>query len=108
MSIEDELKINYIVRLCKERNITVLFFILSLIIPFTYIAVGLIFWKDSHKKNNSAAGWRTKRAMQNQETWDFANSYGGKSVFTLGLILVSVSVGLGILLSALNTPFHSG
>jgi len=80
----------------------VLFLILTLIIPVAYIVVGLIFWKGAHKKINGTAGWRTKRAMINQETWTFANSYGGKSVFVLGIILAAVSVGLGILLSTLN------
>ena len=80
----------------------VLFLILTLIIPVAYIAVGWVFWKGAPKKINTTAGWRTKRAMLNQETWSFANSYGGKSVFVLGIILAAVSVGLGILFNALN------
>lgn len=52
------------------------FFICS-IIPIIFIVLGLAFWISPPKEINSMSGWRTKRAMKNQETWDFANRLGG-------------------------------
>ena len=72
----------------------ILFIIFSFIMPIVYIVLGLIFWNHAPKKINTIAGWRTKQAMCNQETWNFANAYGGRSVFILGMILAIISIVL--------------
>lgn len=74
--------------------------------PFIYVLttngllflLSFIFWKFPPKKINNLYGYRTFKAMQNQEIWDFANSnfnktllfYSGLS-FLGGLILAQFS-----------------
>jgi len=67
-------------------------FICSLAIPLTLIIIGLIFYNHAPKKINYIAGWRTKLAMRDQETWDFANRYGGKCFLYLGLSELIISL----------------
>ena len=47
-------------------------------------------------------GWKTKQARRNRETWEYANSYGGKNLFTLGVILFAISIVLGIVFGAFD------
>lgn len=74
--------------------------------PFIYVLttngllflLSIFFWKFPPKKINNLYGYRTFKAMQNQEIWDFANSnfnktllfYSGLS-FLGGLILAQFS-----------------
>ena len=74
-----------------------LFMIFSLLLPVAYIAVGLVFWKHTPKDISGIAGWKTTRARQNRETWEYANSRGGKNIFVLGVILLAVSIVLSVL-----------
>lgn len=67
-------------------------YIFSFILPTTFILIGFIFWKHPPRKINSTAGWRTKQAMVNQETWDFANSLAGKCVLLLGGVEFIISL----------------
>ena len=60
--------------------------VFSLVLPVTYIIIGLIFTKRPPEKINDIAGWRTKSAMRDQETWKFANNYGGKCFIYLGIV----------------------
>ena len=77
-----------------------LFLICSLLLPIAYILVGFVFWKHTPKDMNGIMGWKTKRARKNQKTWEYANSYGGKSILVLGVILSVVSIVLGIVFDA--------
>ena len=74
-----------------------LFAILSIILPVAYIAAGLVFWKHTPKDINGIGGWKTTRARKSRETWEYANSHGGKDIFVLGVILFAVSIGLSVL-----------
>lgn len=74
--------------------------------PITYILttngllflVSIIFWKFPPKKINNIYGYRTFKAMQNNDIWNFANStfnknfliYAGIS-FIAALILATIS-----------------
>ena len=58
--------------------------------------LSLIFWKFPPKKINSIYGYKTHKAMQNQEIWNFANSTFNNSLliyamlsFIAGLIFVT-------------------
>lgn len=50
--------------------------------PFLYVLttngvlflISIIFWKFPPKKINNLYGYRTPKAMQNQQIWDFANT----------------------------------
>jgi uncharacterized membrane protein len=97
--------------------------------PFTYVLttngvlflISIIFWKFPPKKINKLYGYRTPKAMQNEQIWDFANTnfnqtflmYSGFSLLG-GLILASftkvelvwepmVLVMLSILVSVIKT-----
>lgn len=76
----------------------------SFIIPTIFILVGYFFWKHPPKEINSTSGWRTAQSEQNQETWDFANTLGGKCFLILGcieflctLILIVIALNLGVI-----------
>mgnify|MGYP000518921017 CR=1 FL=1 len=74
--------------------------------PFIYVLttngvlflISIIFWKFPPKKVNNIYGYRTPKAMQNQQIWDFANStfneaflkYSGFSLIA-ALLLVSIT-----------------
>ncbi|MFY9242507.1 MAG: SdpI family protein [Polaribacter sp.] len=60
--------------------------------------LSIIFWKFPPKKINSLYGYRTFKAMQNQQIWDFANTNFNKTLlfysgisFIGGLILANFS-----------------
>ncbi|AQS94242.1 MULTISPECIES: SdpI family protein [Polaribacter] len=42
--------------------------------------LSIIFWKFPPKKINSIYGYKTPKAMQNQQIWDFANSTFNRSL----------------------------
>lgn len=67
-------------------------FIMSLLIPATMIGFGGIFVHRPPKNINSIYGYRTRRSMKNQESWDFAHQYCGKRWLRDGLVLLVVSV----------------
>lgn len=71
--------------------------IFSVILPITFIIMGRIFWKHPPKKINNTSGWRTKEAMKNEETWNFANIYGGKCFFYMGLGELIITVVIDVL-----------
>ncbi len=83
--------------------------------------ISIIFWKFPPKKVNRLYGYRTPKAMQNQQIWDFANTtfnqtflmYSGLSLLG-GLVLANFSkvnlswepmvlVMLSILVSVIKT-----
>jgi hypothetical protein len=67
-------------------------FILSLLIPVIFIALGFGFWKHPPGEINPVAGWRTARAKRSQQTWDFANKLAGKCTLLLGVIELAVTL----------------
>nr|WP_076388090.1 SdpI family protein [Vaginimicrobium propionicum] len=54
-------------------------FIVTLVIPASLLLTWYLCPKL--KKINNASGYRTKRSMQNQDTWDFAQKYSSKISF---------------------------
>lgn len=83
--------------------------------------ISIIFWKFPPKKINGLYGYRTPKAMQNEDIWQFANAtfnlvflkYSGIS-FLAALLLTSISteqltwqpmvfVALSILVSLIKT-----
>lgn len=56
-----------------------------LVIPIIMIITGVLFIKKPAKTMNWMYGYRTQRAMKNQETWDFAQNYFGKVCTCLGV-----------------------
>lgn len=66
--------------------------IINLLIPFTMIVFGWRFMKSPPKKINGIYGYRTASSMKNQDTWEFAHQYCGKIWYTIGWILLLISV----------------
>lgn len=76
-------------------------FICSLIIPTIMIVAGRMMWKHCPKEINVLIGYRTKRSMQNEDTWKFAHYFCGKLWWIIGwTVLVPSAVPL--------IPFYNG
>ncbi len=54
--------------------------------------ISILFWKFPPKKINSLYGYRTPKATQNQQIWDYANSSFNKSL----LIYAGISFLAGL------------
>ena len=56
------------------------------VFPLFIISIaGLVLKVFPPKKRNYIYGYRTKRAMKSQETWDFAQQYSGNLMFIWGI-----------------------
>ena len=62
------------------------------IFPLFMLICGKFYMNKSPQKINHFVGYRTKRAMKNNETWLFAHNYIGKIMFKMGLVLLPLSV----------------
>lgn len=65
---------------------------MDLLIPLLMIGLGKLLAKHPPKRINGVSGYRTKRSMKTQETWEFAHRYFGNLWFRLGLVLIPLSV----------------
>lgn len=61
---------------------------LTLIIPGTMLATGLVFLKWAPKSINWLAGYRSRRSTINDDTWTFANRTMGRVWTIWGLCLL--------------------
>lgn len=66
--------------------------LINLIFPLTMIFWGKYFIKKAPKEINYIFGYRTKMSMKNKDTWNFAHHYFGKIWFTLGIIILPISI----------------
>lgn len=78
---------------------------LGLLIPILMISFGNMMRKHCPEKIDINFGYRTKRSMQNMDTWKFAHSYCGKLWWKIGWVLLIVTVFLQILM--LRVPMES-
>ena len=62
--------------------------IVNLAIPFSLFAIGVVMAKRPPKRINHFCGYRTKRSMESQAAWDFANVLIGRIWRVLGLLLL--------------------
>lgn len=58
-----------------------------LIIPMAMLITGILYIKRPAKTMNWMYGYRTQRAMKDQEAWNFAQNYFGKVCTRLGMCL---------------------
>ena len=56
----------------------ILMLVCNLPIPAVMIGIGRQYEAKPPRKINGLSGYRTKRSMKNQDTWDFAQAYMGK------------------------------
>ncbi len=68
--------------------------ILVLLMPLFMIGFGWMFMTNAPKDINTSFGYRTKRSMKNQDTWDFAHMHFGKTWFVCGIVLIPASLVL--------------
>lgn len=69
-------------------------FLISIVMGVTYVLFGWIMIKYPPKCPNYLYGYRTGRAMKNEENWDFAQRYSAKEMMKVGvvyLLLVATS-----------------
>ena len=66
--------------------------ICDLLIPAVMVIGGRVMQKHCPQTINHWAGYRTKRSMQNMDTWKFAHEYCGRLWWKVGLILLIPSV----------------
>ena len=66
-----------------------------LILPFILLLLGLMMWiAGKPERITWWAGYRTSRAIKNQETWVFANRYFGKLSMLSGFTTLVFSIGI--------------
>ena len=80
---------------------------ITIFLPLIIIAAtGYYFKNKPHKEINKIAGYRTKRSMQSQEAWDFAQVYSSGLLFTWSLAgIVGLALQLYTQESTSSTSF---
>lgn len=73
----------------------------DLLVPLIMIVFGRVLWKHPPGGINMVYGYRTKRSMQNEDTWKFAQGYCGRIWWKTGWIML-------ILSALVHLPFRSG
>ncbi len=64
----------------------------NFLIPFLMIVFGYFFKNFGAGSINAVFGYRTKRSMKNQNTWDFANSYFARLWIKIGWIMLPITI----------------
>ena len=75
-------------------------FVITLLIPVALLLTWYLCPKL--KTINNASGYRTKRSMQNQDTWDFAQKYCSK--ISLYMFFPSLILAIAIMPTAISKP----
>ena len=66
--------------------------IMLLVMPITMIILGTYLSNHVPEKINATFGYRTKRAMRNKDTWNFANHYGGQVWRRIGIVSLPATI----------------
>ena len=67
-------------------------FVMDLLLPVTMIGLGRYFSKHAPKEINPLFGYRTEMSMKNEQTWQFANHYFGKTSYRFGWIQLLITI----------------
>ena len=70
------------------RTLAIVWMLLTAIVM---LIGGGYFSKGGPKKINRFVGYRTRMAMKNQDTWEFAHKYCGKIWLRAGLIMLALT-----------------
>lgn len=68
------------------------FALVTLILPVIMEISGLLMMLHPPKTRNVLFGYRTRRSLLSQETWDFANYYGGTLYVYLGFYITAATL----------------
>lgn len=66
--------------------------VFNTMIPVLMLIFGMVFARNAPKTINYVYGYRTKRSMLNQDTWEFAQAYFGRLWKRVGAILLPLSI----------------
>lgn len=69
----------------------ILMFVLDMIIPFLFWALGVYLYLNYPKKINNSVGYRTKRSKKNNHLWIIAQEYSSYLFKILGVVEAVVS-----------------
>ena len=67
-------------------------FTIPIILGIISILTGFIMFKFPPKRINMLYGYRTKKSISTQETWDYSQKYAANIMMKLGIIVVLLSV----------------
>ena len=67
-----------------------------LLVGIIFILAGAIMYVFPPKKINGLYGYRTASSMQNQQKWDFAQTYSAKIMMLTGLIFTLIAPSKGL------------
>lgn len=81
---------------------TITLFCCGLIVPLTMLLFGVLMLRRPPKEIGGLFGYRTRRSMKNQQTWDFAHHLCGKIWTVVGAALLVVCAALQILFMRVN------
>lgn len=56
------------------------------------LAIAIIFQKYPPAKINNWYGYRTKRSMRDQASWDFANAYSSDLMLKYTIVLIAIQI----------------
>ena len=73
-------------------------FFVNILTPLMMIFIGMYFKKAPNLEINPLFGYRTRRSMQNIDTWQFSNRLMGKYWFQYGWILLVPSGIISLIL----------
>ncbi len=66
--------------------------IFSLLIPTVMVVFGVVFMHKTPKKINTIFGYRTRRSMKDEKSWDYAHHYFGRLWAKWGSIIFFLSI----------------
>lgn len=72
-----------------------------LVVPIVLVITALIFSKKQPGTINNLVGYRTKRSMESQEAWDYANRRMTTLMRTMSIIMLIASAVVGTVLFVL-------
>lgn len=79
--------------------------IVHAILAFSSILIGTLGKLVRPEAPNSMVGYRTKRSMKSQATWDFANEYGGNLMMWSAIFSITIQIFAYFTLEALDSVY---
>ena len=64
---------------------------ISLLIPILLFLFGLLLWLSPAGKPNNSFGYRTKRSMSNQKSWNYAQKTSGLIFTIVGFLFIPIT-----------------
>lgn len=81
-------------------------YIFSFIIPISYAILGFQFWKHTPDMKKGKSGWRTTQATKSEEAWKYANEFGGRSLFIIGVTEIIITAVVHMLIKDMEVLFN--